>query len=175
MMACSHGASRTSFRSSPAICVSESASLEDIRKAFLQRAKSAHPDVVGSGSGDMVQLNLCYEALTQRRKEYDAAKGVTGQKKTFTSGTSSFNSREAWWQEMYDWSSDEEEIGHQTWILRDYREWIKPRGRQKRQRFDEAVSASSSADRFATAQPQEHGKENPKGRGQMGQQPRGAW
>ena len=29
--------------------VSLSASVEDIRKAFLQRAKSAHPDVVGSG------------------------------------------------------------------------------------------------------------------------------
>jgi len=78
--------------------VSLSASVEDIRKAFLQRAKSAHPDVVGSGNGDMVQLNLCYEALTQKRKEYDAAKGIAGQKNS-TSGTSSnSNSREAWWR-----------------------------------------------------------------------------
>eukprot|EP00913_Durusdinium_trenchii_P018916 g17774.t1 len=74
--------------------VSESASLEDIRKSYLQRAKNSHPDVAGSGN-EMVQLNLCYEALTQKRKEYDAAKGVAGKRTTSSFGT---NTREAWWR-----------------------------------------------------------------------------
>ncbi|CAE7504022.1 MGST3 [Symbiodinium pilosum] len=63
-------------------------------------AKQAHPDVMGCGSNDMVQLNLCYEALTQKRREYDAAKG-TGQKTSSNSSSASsstWNTREAWWR-----------------------------------------------------------------------------
>ncbi|CAK9061036.1 unnamed protein product [Durusdinium trenchii] len=56
--------------------------------------KNSHPDVAGSGN-EMVQLNLCYEALTQKRKEYDAAKGVAGKRTTSSFGT---NTREAWWR-----------------------------------------------------------------------------
>lgn len=88
--------------------MSESATLEDIRKAFLQRAKSAHPDVVGAGagqrgggrpglgSGEMVQINLCYEALTRRRKEYDASKG----KERAAEGpkAEANGARDAWWR-----------------------------------------------------------------------------
>ncbi|CAE7518649.1 Dnaja3 [Symbiodinium necroappetens] len=95
--------------------VPETASLDDIRKAYLQRAKSAHPDVVGSCSNDMVQLNLCYEALTQKRREYDAAKGIgfaTGRKASASasSGSSATNARDAWWRAQggFDDQDDEE-------------------------------------------------------------------
>ena len=46
--------------------ISESASVEDIRKAYLQRAKSAHPDVsfaVGSGGLPMSTLFVLCSAL----------------------------------------------------------------------------------------------------------------
>mmetsp|Transcript_32636 Transcript_32636/g.76491 ORF Transcript_32636/g.76491 Transcript_32636/m.76491 type:complete len:531 (-) Transcript_32636:88-1680(-) len=62
------------------LAVPRTASSAEIRQAYLSRAKQLHPDMGGKpGSGEhdpMVQLNLCYEALMQRRAEYDAKKGV---------------------------------------------------------------------------------------------------
>lgn len=83
--------------------VSTSATATEIKDAYLVRAKGAHPDRCGQGSSGndtMVQLNLCYEALTRRRAEYDAAKGISGASgaRAAAYGGSRASSKEAWWK-----------------------------------------------------------------------------
>merc|ERR1712187_48794 len=58
-----------------------SATTKEIKDAYRACAKKIHPDAVLDNvdvhpNEAMVQLNLCYEALIKRRREYDAAKGV---------------------------------------------------------------------------------------------------
>lgn len=55
--------------------VPRSAGAEEIRRAYMRRAKQLHPDATGSDSGDeMKLLNLAYEILGDqaRRARYDA-------------------------------------------------------------------------------------------------------
>ena len=44
----------------------------------------------------MAQINLCYEALTRRRKEYDASKGRESPREGQRSEAN--GAREAWWR-----------------------------------------------------------------------------
>eukprot|EP00932_Pfiesteria_piscicida_P006704 SRR837773.16658.p1 GENE.SRR837773.16658~~SRR837773.16658.p1 ORF type:complete len:420 (-),score=110.88 SRR837773.16658:116-1342(-) len=77
--------------------VQPSASAADIKAAYLLKAKAAHPDTAGSDAdgSKMAQLNLCYEALTRKRSEYDSAKGVGGPS---SRGAAYSANREAWWK-----------------------------------------------------------------------------
>eukprot|EP00971_Amphidinium_carterae_P164400 3259392-Amphidinium_carterae.1 len=54
--------------------VPKNATADTIKVAYRKQAKQLHPDVDGGSHGTMAQLNMCYEALTQRRAEYDAKK-----------------------------------------------------------------------------------------------------
>eukprot|EP00930_Biecheleria_cincta_P083887 TRINITY_DN73391_c0_g1_i1.p1 TRINITY_DN73391_c0_g1~~TRINITY_DN73391_c0_g1_i1.p1 ORF type:complete len:572 (+),score=83.77 TRINITY_DN73391_c0_g1_i1:65-1780(+) len=116
-----NGARRFSWQAPRADCyallgVTPSASVTEIKKAYLQRAKSVHPDLGGSGDADMVQLNLCYEALTQKRREYDAAKGTSSSHRphastggSASSSASATSAREAWWRAQYAGNDSEED------------------------------------------------------------------
>lgn len=111
----------------------------------------------------MVQLNLCYEALTQKRKEYDAAKGVTGQK-TFTSGGST-SSREAWWRSQGGF--DDYQDDYYPFHFDDFTERVRPRRKQNHEAFSKR---RPSWEEFAEAWDEEfqaedlRGQRNPRGR-----------
>ena len=56
--------------------LSEDASTQEIKRAFRERAKRLHPDIVGeSGAGEMRKLLSAYETLSDRNRrfEYDRA------------------------------------------------------------------------------------------------------
>eukprot|EP00928_Gymnodinium_smaydae_P046753 TRINITY_DN31170_c0_g1_i1.p1 TRINITY_DN31170_c0_g1~~TRINITY_DN31170_c0_g1_i1.p1 ORF type:complete len:643 (+),score=137.88 TRINITY_DN31170_c0_g1_i1:227-2155(+) len=93
--------------------VGRTASAAEIRKAYFEKAKSVHPDLGGGGATSsssssstggtndaMVRLNLCYEALTRRRAEYDASRGGStgGGSASSTAGArGSGPSSQSWW------------------------------------------------------------------------------
>jgi len=88
--------------------LSPSASNDQIKAAYFRKAKQVHPDVGDGGSAGndaIVRLNLCYEALTRRRSEYDTAKGTgmgSGRASAYGySGTpgGSSGSRTSWWKD----------------------------------------------------------------------------
>lgn len=58
--------------------IPRSASQAEIKKAYHAKSKELHPDsmegaesVFGAAYCDMVQVNLCYDALTKSRDEYN--------------------------------------------------------------------------------------------------------
>lgn len=61
--------------------VSEEASAAEIKRAFLARAKSAHPDKKGGSQGEMAAINHAFDVLgdPKRRLLYDAT-GQDGQR-----------------------------------------------------------------------------------------------
>jgi len=72
--------------------VPKNATADTIKVAYRKQAKQLHPDVDGGSHGTMAQLNMCYEALTQRRAEYDAKKGIAhgrARRSTYNAGS--------WW------------------------------------------------------------------------------
>lgn len=94
--------------------VPPSATSPQIKCAYLARAKMAHPDVMGGSAGhetnavDMVQLNLCYEALTKRRTEYDASRaaGNVGRGQDPRAAAYGGGGSAPWWRH-HDTSEDE--------------------------------------------------------------------
>eukprot|EP00929_Paragymnodinium_shiwhaense_P122282 TRINITY_DN9492_c0_g1_i1.p1 TRINITY_DN9492_c0_g1~~TRINITY_DN9492_c0_g1_i1.p1 ORF type:complete len:642 (+),score=121.45 TRINITY_DN9492_c0_g1_i1:80-2005(+) len=84
--------------------VSSSASAQEIRRAYLLKAKKFHPDAQGQTNtcgAAMARLNLCYEALTQRRAEYDAQKPSASSSSSSAHGAraSAYGSgHDAWWK-----------------------------------------------------------------------------
>lgn len=88
--------------------ISPTATAAEIKAAYFQRAKLVHPDrdSTKSGSNAMVQLNLCFEALSRRRAEYDAAKGTHAQRPKYqqpwwsqSTGDDAFNDFAQEWEE----------------------------------------------------------------------------
>lgn len=79
---CSVGSVRWAWQAPNADCykllgVSPSATKTEIRESYLRKALQCHPDKSGEQK-EMAALNLCYEALTKRRAEYDASRGAGG-------------------------------------------------------------------------------------------------
>eukprot|EP00928_Gymnodinium_smaydae_P056535 TRINITY_DN39904_c0_g1_i1.p1 TRINITY_DN39904_c0_g1~~TRINITY_DN39904_c0_g1_i1.p1 ORF type:complete len:297 (+),score=50.17 TRINITY_DN39904_c0_g1_i1:73-963(+) len=100
--------------------VSPAASAAEIKEAYLLRAKRSHPDLgAGEGEKHMVQLNLCYEALTQRRGEYDAAQGFAASRQRPLRGNDrraaayATPAAEAWWRRRDPDDLDFEDVGLQ--------------------------------------------------------------
>jgi len=92
--------------------ISRSATDSEIKKAYLAKAKASHPDVGGGDSGKMAQLNVCYEALTQKRAEYDASKGVGGsgpRASAYSAG------RDPWWKGKENPAEDFADFGGFEW------------------------------------------------------------
>lgn len=79
------------------IGVQPAASAADIKAAYLLKAKAAHPDTAGTNgdSSKMARLNICYEALTRKRSEYDSAKGIGGSGPRSSAYAAN---REPWWK-----------------------------------------------------------------------------
>lgn len=64
--------------------VDKTASQEDIKKAFRNKAKSIHPDKTGNENPDMIKLNHAYDVLgdQESRKAYDTS-GIEDTKSGF--------------------------------------------------------------------------------------------
>jgi len=96
---CSLGSVRRAWQAPKVDCykllgMSPSSSNAEIKEAFLVKAMQHHPDV-NREQNKMVDLNLCYEALTKRRSEYDASRGVGGHS---SRAAAYAEGRQAWWK-----------------------------------------------------------------------------
>lgn len=80
--------------------VSRTATAAEIKKAYVEKAREAHPDVTGHGASHahMAKLNLCREALTQNRAAYDAFKGVGGGPRASAYSSAGTGTGQPWWK-----------------------------------------------------------------------------